>query len=82
MALMATATPRVQKDILNQLQMARLQVFTISFNRNNLKYAVLPKKPKKVIQALCTVCPVMTDTMADSLQRAGILELDYHAGPQ
>lgn len=80
MALTATATPRVQKDILNQLQMTRPQVyvllawlcisfmqtysttdscyrgvvplspfrFTMSFNRQNLKYAVLPKKPKKV----------------------------------
>lgn len=75
MALTATATPRVQKDIHNQLNMRQPQVcalltdcyqqaatlsskaetvsfqrsrFTMSFNRTNLKYAVLPKKPKKV----------------------------------
>ncbi|KAL7980233.1 hypothetical protein Chor_001501 [Crotalus horridus] len=48
MALTATANPRVQKDILNQLEMHQPQVFTMSFNRHNLKYDVLPKKPKTV----------------------------------
>uniref|UniRef100_A0A8C6J3Y2 DNA 3'-5' helicase n=1 Tax=Melopsittacus undulatus TaxID=13146 RepID=A0A8C6J3Y2_MELUD len=48
MALTATANPRVQKDIQNQLEMLKPQVFTMSFNRHNLKYDVLPKKPKKV----------------------------------
>ncbi|ETE69437.1 Bloom syndrome protein, partial [Ophiophagus hannah] len=48
MALTATANPRVQKDILNQLEMHQPQVFTMSFNRHNLKYDVLPKKPKNV----------------------------------
>ncbi|KAJ8417515.1 hypothetical protein AAFF_G00223580 [Aldrovandia affinis] len=50
MALTATATPRVQKDILHQLQMSKPQMFTMSFNRHNLKYTVLPKKPKKVAE--------------------------------
>ncbi|CAJ1056741.1 Bloom syndrome protein homolog isoform X1 [Xyrichtys novacula] len=95
MALTATATPRVQKDILNQLNMTRPQVFTMSFNRTNLKYAVLPKKPKKVDED-CTswikkhyprdsgivYCLSRNDcdAMAESLQRAGILALSYHAG--
>ncbi|KAF7466992.1 Hypothetical predicted protein [Marmota monax] len=48
MALTATANPRVQKDILTQLKIVRPQVFSMSFNRHNLKYYVLPKKPKKV----------------------------------
>nr|XP_019934965.1 PREDICTED: Bloom syndrome protein isoform X2 [Paralichthys olivaceus] len=95
MALTATATPRVQKDILNQLNMTRPQVFTMSFNRTNLKYAVLPKKPKKVDEDCISwikkhyprdsgivYCLSRNDcdAMAESLQRAGILGLAYHAG--
>ncbi|XP_030621193.1 Bloom syndrome protein homolog [Chanos chanos] len=95
MALTATATPRVQKDILNQLAMTRPQVFTMSFNRHNLKYTILPKKPKKVGED-CIVwikkhyprdsgivyCLSRNDcdSLADSLQRAGIAALSYHAG--
>ncbi|XP_029009012.1 recQ-like DNA helicase BLM isoform X2 [Betta splendens] len=95
MALTATATPRVQKDILNQLNMTRPQVFTMSFNRTNLKYAVLPKKPKKVDEdcigwikkhyprdsgIVYCLSRNDCDAMAESLQRAGILALSYHAG--
>ncbi|XP_028814640.1 Bloom syndrome protein homolog [Denticeps clupeoides] len=95
MALTATATPRVQKDILNQLQMTRPQVFSMSFNRNNLRYSVLPKKPKKVDEdcrdwikkhyprgsgIVYCLSRNDCDTMADSLQRAGIAALAYHAG--
>ncbi|XP_026791170.3 recQ-like DNA helicase BLM isoform X2 [Pangasianodon hypophthalmus] len=95
MALTATATPRVQKDILNQLAMTRPQVFSMSFNRHNLIYSVLPKKPKKVgedcINWIKKHYPYDSgivyclsrndcDSMADSLQRAGIAALAYHAG--
>ncbi|XP_073329045.1 recQ-like DNA helicase BLM isoform X2 [Pagrus major] len=95
MALTATATPRVQKDILHQLNMTRPQVFTMSFNRTNLKYAVLPKKPKKVDEDCISwikkhyprdsgivYCLSRNDcdSMAESLQRAGLLALSYHAG--
>ncbi|XP_078113071.1 recQ-like DNA helicase BLM isoform X2 [Sander vitreus] len=95
MALTATATPRVQKDILNQLNMTRPQVFTMSFNRTNLKYAVLPKKPKKVDEdciswikkyyprdsgIIYCLSRNDCDAMAESLQRARILALSYHAG--
>uniref|UniRef100_A0A1A7XSC7 RecQ-like DNA helicase BLM n=2 Tax=Iconisemion striatum TaxID=60296 RepID=A0A1A7XSC7_9TELE len=95
MALTATATPRVQKDILSQLNMTRPLVFTMSFNRVNLKYAVLPKKPKKVDEDCISwikkhyprdsgivYCLSRNDcdAMAESLQRAGILALSYHAG--
>ncbi|XP_034541573.1 Bloom syndrome protein homolog isoform X2 [Notolabrus celidotus] len=95
MALTATATPRVQKDILNQLNMTRPQVFTMSFNRTNLKYSVLPKKPKKVDEDCISwikkhyprdsgivYCLSRNDcdAMAESLYRAGILALAYHAG--
>jgi superfamily II DNA helicase RecQ len=51
MALTATATPRVAADITAQLQMRRSVVFTASFNRSNLTYAVL-KKSKNVIEAM------------------------------
>ncbi|KAK3548883.1 hypothetical protein QTP70_021254 [Hemibagrus guttatus] len=95
MALTATATPRVQKDILNQLAMTRPQVFSMSFNRHNLKYSVLLKSPKKVeedcINWIKKYYPYDSgivyclsrndcDSMADSLQRAGIAALAYHAG--
>ncbi|XP_037306777.2 recQ-like DNA helicase BLM isoform X2 [Pungitius pungitius] len=94
-ALTATATPRVQKDILNQLSMTRPQVFTMSFNRTNLKYAVLPKKPKKVADdcidwikkhyprdsgIIYCLSRNDCDAMAESLQRAHISALSYHAG--
>ncbi|XP_038124727.1 Bloom syndrome protein homolog isoform X2 [Cyprinodon tularosa] len=95
MALTATATPRVQKDILNQLNMSRPQVFTMSFNRTNLKYSVLPKKPKKVDEdciswikkhyprdsgIIYCLSRNDCDALADSLKRAGIQALSYHAG--
>ncbi|XP_077567025.1 recQ-like DNA helicase BLM isoform X2 [Stigmatopora nigra] len=94
-ALTATATPRVQTDILHQLSMTRPQIFTMSFNRANLKYAVLPKKPKKVDEDCVTwikkhyprgsgivYCLSRNDcdNMAISLQRAGLSALAYHAG--
>lgn len=95
MALTATATPRVQKDILNQLKMLRPQVFTMSFNRHNLKYEVLPKKPKKVAEdciewikknypresgIIYCLSRRECDTVAEKLKRNGIAGLAYHAG--
>lgn len=43
MALTATATPRVQADILSQLQISRAVTFKSSFNRGNLDYVVEKK---------------------------------------
>ncbi|KAM4749060.1 recQ-like DNA helicase BLM [Rhinophrynus dorsalis] len=95
MALTATANPRVQKDILNQLKMTKPQIFSMSFNRDNLKYEVLPKKPKKVafdcIEWIKKYHPNESgiiyclsrhecDTMAETLQREGLAALAYHAG--
>ncbi|XP_045429397.1 Bloom syndrome protein isoform X2 [Pipistrellus kuhlii] len=95
MALTATANPRVQKDILTQLKILRPQVFTMSFNRHNLKYYVLPKKPKKVafdcLEWISKHHPYDSgiiyclsrrecDTMADTLQKNGLPALAYHAG--
>lgn len=42
-ALTATATPKVQLDIQKNLQMEEADVFTSSFNRQNLYYEVRPK---------------------------------------
>ncbi|KAG8440835.1 hypothetical protein GDO86_006536 [Hymenochirus boettgeri] len=95
MALTATANPRVQKDILNQLKMTKPQIFTMSFNRENLKYEVLPKKPKKValdcVEWIKKHYPNESgiiyclsrhecDTMAETLQKEGLAALAYHAG--
>ncbi|XP_075063607.1 recQ-like DNA helicase BLM [Mixophyes fleayi] len=95
MALTATANPRVQKDILNQLKMAKPQIFSMSFNRINLKYEVLHKKPKKVAQdcvewikknhpnesgIIYCLSRHECDTVADTLQKEGLAALAYHAG--
>ncbi|KAF4017828.1 hypothetical protein G4228_009510 [Cervus hanglu yarkandensis] len=95
MALTATANPRVQKDILTQLKILRPQVFSMSFNRHNLKYYVLPKKPKKVAfdclewirkhhpydsGIIYCLSRRECDTMAETLQKDGLAALAYHAG--
>ncbi|MFI5134997.1 MAG: RecQ family ATP-dependent DNA helicase, partial [Chitinophagales bacterium] len=46
MALTATATPKVQSDILKNLGMDDPNVFIASFNRSNLYYEVKPKTKK------------------------------------
>ena len=40
LALTATATPRVQHDVVQQLCLKHCVVFRSSFNRQNLRYAV------------------------------------------
>ncbi|XP_061451950.1 recQ-like DNA helicase BLM isoform X2 [Rhineura floridana] len=95
MALTATANPRVQKDILNQLEILKPQVFSMSFNRHNLKYDVLPKKPKRIaldclewIQKyhpydsgiIYCLSRYECDSVASILQRSGLSALAYHAG--
>ncbi|XP_008057708.1 Bloom syndrome protein isoform X2 [Carlito syrichta] len=95
MALTATANPRVQKDILTQLKILSPQVFSMSFNRHNLKYYVLPKKPKKVAfdclewirkhhpydsGIIYCLSRRECDTMADTLQKGSLAALAYHAG--
>ena len=43
LALTATATERVRRDILDQLHLNKPRQFIASFNRANLNYSVLPK---------------------------------------
>ncbi|XP_014456640.2 recQ-like DNA helicase BLM [Alligator mississippiensis] len=95
MALTATANPRVQKDIQNQLEMLQPQVFTMSFNRHNLKYDVLPKKPKSVAKdclewikkhhpydsgIVYCLSRHECDSTARILKDGGLAALAYHAG--
>jgi ATP-dependent DNA helicase RecQ len=42
-ALTATATPKVQSDIIKNLDLRNPNVYISSFNRENLYYEVLPK---------------------------------------
>ncbi len=44
MALTATATPRVQEDIISHLRLPECRVFKASFNRKNLYYQIRPKE--------------------------------------
>merc|ERR1719354_9697 len=95
MALTATATPRVQTDILVQLSMRNTQVFKQSFNRANLKYEVRQKKGKSCILEIAELilasfkrksgivyCFSQKDceTAAGHLVKAGISAAPYHAG--
>ena len=43
LALTASATPKVQQDIIRNLQMENAMLFIASFNRHNLYYEVRPK---------------------------------------
>ena len=50
MALTATATPRVRKDIVKQLCISKTKWFITSFFRSNLQYEVHEKKGKKYVK--------------------------------
>jgi bloom syndrome protein len=93
--LTATATPRVRADILHQLNMTHTKWFTQSFNRTNLNYVVVPKKPKKIAEDVISLisssfksqsgiiyCLSRRDCelMAGELCKAGLAALCYHAG--
>ena len=95
MALTATATPRVRQDILQQLRMVNTKWFLSSFNRNNLKYQVMPKKGKASTDELISIIQKQfknktgiiyclskkdCDDMALDLRKAGIKAKAYHAG--
>lgn len=95
MALTATATPKVQSDIIKNLQMTDATVFKSSFNRSNLYYEVRSKGKKgeaiKEIVSFIKARPNKTgiiyclsrkrvDEIAGILQANGIKALPYHAG--
>ena len=92
MALTATATRKVREDIISQLSLEKAKIFTSSFNRPNLSYAVLPKKNSydhliNVLrehrdEAAIIYCFSRKDTehLAADLRQEGFKALPYHAG--
>ncbi len=91
-ALTATATPKVQSDILKNLGMPDATVFKSSFNRSNLYYEIRDKSdPKKDIIRYIRQNPGKSgiiyclsrkkvEELAQLLNINGIKALPYHAG--
>ena len=94
-ALTATATPKVQSDILRNLGLRDPQIFISSFNRANLYYEILPKihkeqtitsivrfisQNKNKSGIIYTLNRKTTEELADMLMANGIKAVAYHAG--
>ncbi len=94
-ALTATATPKVQSDIVKNLKLRGANVFISSFNRPNLYYEVLPKINKEetiksivrfIVQnkgksgIIYTLNRKTTEELADMLMANNIKAVAYHAG--
>ena len=92
-ALTATATPKVQKDIQKNLGMQRATVFKSSFNRPNLMYEVRPKTEdvdKDIIKyirqmdgksgIIYCLSRKTVEELAARLKVNNIEALPYHAG--
>jgi len=91
-ALTATATPKVQDDILKNLDIQDANIFKSSFNRSNLYYEVRPKVRinKQIIQfikknqgksgIIYCLSRKKVEELAEVLQINGIKALPYHAG--
>ncbi len=92
-ALTATATPKVQEDILKNLKISDAKVFKSSFNRPNLYYEVRTKTPQvdtdivKFIKSNAGKSGIVyclsrkrVEELAEVLQVNGVNALPYHAG--
>jgi ATP-dependent DNA helicase RecQ len=91
-ALTATATQRVQQDIIAQLHLHQPAVHIASFNRPNLYYEVIPKERQHYNQLLKKLRSLegsgiiycfsrrKVDELVFRLQKDGIAALPYHAG--
>jgi ATP-dependent DNA helicase RecQ len=92
-ALTATATPKVQQDIIKNLEIPQATVFKSSFDRPNLYYEIRPKTENvtkdviKYIKANSGKSGIVycmsrkkVEEMAESLVVNGIKALPYHAG--
>lgn len=92
-ALTATATPKVQSDILKNLKMPNAVIFKDSFNRPNLYYEVRPKTNnvlKDIIRFIkenhgksgivYCLSRKKVEEIAETLNVNGIKALPYHAG--
>ncbi len=90
-ALTASATPRVQADIQEKLEMKQAAVFRKSFRRDNLRYFVLQEE--NVTQRILTICNrtlgsgiiyvrtrKRTTGLARFLQEKGLSAAAYHGG--
>src|SRR6267378_680630 len=92
MALTATATEQVRKDILDQLHLDNARCYVASFNRPNLTYRVIPKSsPYEQVLTLIRSRPdesgivycasrKTADSLATKLNDDGIKAKPYHAG--
>ncbi len=92
MALTATATERVRKDILKQLQLRNARCYVASFNRPNLSYRVVPKaNPYEQVLTFIRGRPndsgivycasrKTADALAKKLSADEIKAKPYHAG--
>ncbi|MDG1920755.1 MAG: RecQ family ATP-dependent DNA helicase [Flavobacteriaceae bacterium] len=92
-ALTATATPKVQEDIMKNLRISKAQVFKASFNRPNLYYEVRTKTNQvdsDIIRfvkqnsgksgIIYCLSRKRVEGLAQTLQVNGINALPYHAG--
>ncbi|MFZ1527167.1 MAG: DNA helicase RecQ [Ferruginibacter sp.] len=94
-ALTATATPKVQSDIVKNLGLRNPNIFISSFNRPNLHYEVLPKVNLKQTNEsivrfikhhknksgiIYTLNRKTTEELAAMLNANGISAVAYHAG--
>jgi len=91
-ALTATATPKVQHDILKTLEIIDANVYKFSFNRPNLYYEIRPKigATKEIIRFIKNnegksgivycLSRRRVEEMAEQLVANGIKALPYHAG--
>lgn len=94
-ALTATATPKVQSDIIKNLGLKDPNIFISSFNRKNLYYEIQPKiKLDQTIKSIVrfisqnkgksgiiyTLNRKTTEELADILMANNIKAVAYHAG--
>lgn len=94
-ALTATATPKVQSDIIKNLRMVEPEVYISSFLRENLYYEVKPKGKKAQVTKdiikfikqhqgksgiIYCLNRKTTEELAELLNVNGILAAPYHAG--
>ena len=92
-ALTATATPKVQEDILKNLKISDAKVFKSSFNRPNLYYEVRSKTAQvetdiiKFVKGNIGKSGIVyclsrkrVEELAEVLQVNGVKALPYHAG--
>lgn len=91
-ALTATATKRVQQDIIQQLNLRSPDVHVASFDRTNIHYEVKPKDSNVYLKMLRAIRAESgagivyclsrrtVEEVATKLQHDGIKALPYHAG--